>query len=167
MNVLAIDPGNVMSGYALIDEEYRPLKFGKIENEILEQMLLNNDLGLCEDDVVVIENLMSYGMPVGRTVLDTAVWIGRFTEICLLCRKQVPAYIFRKEYVTELCGSARAKDSNVTAYLIERFAPDTPNHGKGSVKAKGFFWGFKADIWAAYAQAIYFLDIIKGNKAHM
>ena len=36
MPIIAIDPGNVQSGYCVIDQKtLRPLEFGKIDNEEL------------------------------------------------------------------------------------------------------------------------------------
>jgi len=158
MKVLAIDPGNIYSGYALIDEDYKPIECGKIENTILEKKLFTNSFGLTPYDIVTIEMVKSYGMQVGQTVFDTCIWIGRFTEILVINRGHMPTYVGRKEYILALCGSTKAKDSNVIQYLIDRFAPDTPNRGKGSKKEQGWFYGFKADVWQAYAIAVWTLD---------
>lgn len=163
MKLLALDPGNVESGYAVIDENYKPIQFGKISNEEAEYLLVTQARTF---DQIVIENLAFYGMPVGRSVLDTAIWIGRFTEICVL-QANHPEYVLRKQYVAELTGSAKAKDANVIQYLIDRFAPNDPNRGKGTKKNPGWFYGFKADVWQAYALAIWKMDLIKGNITHL
>lgn len=154
--ILAIDPGNIESGYCVIEYTYSPLEFGKVENTLMLKMIEGKFPWLGVDEVV-IEMVASYGMPVGKTVFDTCVWIGRFTQE--LENQGIPiSYVTRKEYVTEFCGSARAKDANVIQYLIDRFASDTPNRGKGYKKAPGWFYGFKADVWQAYALAVYQLD---------
>lgn len=161
MRLLAIDPGNVESGWCVIDEDYKFLQYGKSVNEDLLFWLKRTPF-----DHVVIEMVASYGMPVGKTVFDTCVWIGRFSQAIYEYHDLEITYVPRKEYVTELCGSSRAKDSNVTQYLIDRFAPDTPNRGKGSKKNPGWFYGVKKDIWQAYALAVYEMDRWKnGNKS--
>ena len=161
--ILAIDPGNIESGYCVLKDNYSPLEFGKVENNVLLNMIGGRFPWLRIDEAV-IEMVASYGMPVGKTVFDTCVWIGRFTQE--LDNQSIPiSYVTRKEYVTEFCGSARAKDANVIQYLIDRFAPDTPNRGKGTKKNPGWFYGFKADVWQAYALGVYQLDrgINSGN----
>lgn len=149
--VIAIDPGNVFTGWAIL-EGYRPVKFDKSRNEDLLEIIKTEKI-----DEAVIEMVASYGMPAGSTLFETCVWIGRFTQA--LAEKGVPvSYAFRKRYVTDLCGSPRAKDANVIQYLIDRFAKDVPNRGKGSKKEPGIFYGFKADIWQAYAIGVWYMD---------
>lgn len=55
-----------------------------------------------------------------------------------------------------LCNSMKAKDSNITQALIDLFAKDTPNKGKGTKKEPGYFYGFKKDVWQAFAVAYVF-----------
>ena len=79
-----------------------------------------------------------YGMPVGKEVFDTCVWIGRFIqeayELGIDCD-----YIYRKEEKMNLCNSMKAKDSNIRQALIDRFGT------AGTKKNPGWFYGFKAD----------------------
>lgn len=76
MTILAIDPGDKQSAYCFIDsEDLRPLRFGKEQNAVV--LLI---LQLEKYDLVVIERLASYGMPVGRNVFETCEWVGRFTQ---------------------------------------------------------------------------------------
>ena len=156
--ILAIDAGNKQSGYAILKDDYTPFAFGKVPNEELEKIME----GLEGIDLIVLEMVASYGMAVGETVFDTCVEIGRLQYIS---ETIAPVWMVkRKEYVTDLCGSSRAKDSNVVQYLIDRFAKDTPNRGKGTKKAKGWFYGFKADCWQAYAIGVWALDKLKEEK---
>ncbi len=142
--ILSIDPGNIESAFCLIDKEtYKPIKFGKIRNEEL--------LNIVKDefyDDFVIEMIASYGMPVGKEVFDTCVWIGRFIQASYC----YGFYIYRKEEKLNLCGSMKAKDSNIRQALIDRFGV------VGTKKAKGWFYGFKKDIWSAYAVGVTWLD---------
>jgi hypothetical protein len=53
----------------------------------------------------------------------------------------------------------RAKDSNIRQSLVDRFAPGERNYGKGTKAKPGFFYGFAADAWQAYALGVTYLDI--------
>lgn len=153
MRVLAIDPGNTESGYALIDADTRrPIEVDKIDNHLLRSKLIEG--GLQNVEVGAIEMIASYGMAVGREVFETCVWIGRFIEVsgCGL------APILRHEVKLHHCDSAKAKDANIAQALIDRFASGEPNRGKGTKAAPGFFYGFRADIWQAYALAVLVAD---------
>lgn len=146
--IIAIDPGNSQSGYCIIDlKTLRPLEFGKISNEdLLKKLALAADN---EWRWAVIEMVASYGMPVGREVFDTVLWIGRFFQVLnnqcpvrLLCRLQEKMHI---------CHNPKANDASIRHALIDRFAEHDLKTGRGTKKNPDFFYGFKADIWAAYA----------------
>ena len=145
MTILSIDPGNIESAYCLVESEtYKPIEFGKIKNE---ELLIKLDF--LKYDKLVIEMIASYGMAVGETVFQTCVWIGRFIQN----RKCYDfEYIYRKEEKINLCNSMKAKDSNIRQALIDRFGE------VGTKKNPGWFYGFKKDIWAAYAVAVTYLD---------
>lgn len=150
MKILAIDPGNVESAYCLIDKEtYKPLEFGKVDNTRLLMLL-----GELEYSELAIEMIASYGMPVGKEVFETCVWVGRFIQ-----RRECPnfEYVYRKEEKINLCGSMKAKDSNIRQALIDRFGV------VGTKKEQGFFYGFKSDIWAAFAVGVTYIDRGKAN----
>lgn len=160
MRILAIDPGNTESGWVLIDAKTRePLYFGKTENGVLLQMVHE-----CWDDVnaksVVIEMVASYGMAVGSDVFETCVWVGRFQQAANDWLTDDTALVRRLPVKVHHCHSAKAKDSNITQALVDRFAPGQTNHGKGTKGEPGFFYGFRADIWQAYALAVYAADTL-------
>lgn len=167
--VLAIDPGNEKSGYALIDYSYKPIQFGVVDNkEMLEIMDDRFFINLFEDaptrdqtDAIVFEMVSHYGsgMPAGKTVFDTCFWIGRYWQHSERYRGIIKGIMYRKEVKLNLCGSMRAKDGNIIQALVDRFAPGAPNHGKGTKKEPGWFYGFKADIWQAYALGVTYLDL--------
>lgn len=143
--ILSIDPGNVESGYCLIDNKtYKPIEFGKIDNvQLLIKVIELNY------EHLIVEMIASYGMPVGKEVFETCVWIGRFIQARNCADFD---YIYRKEEKINLCGSMKAKDSNIRQALIDRFGE------VGTKKNQGFFYGFKKDIWSAYAVGITWLD---------
>lgn len=149
--ILAIDPGNEYSAYCVIDKEtYKPIEFGKIDNSILLDLINTKfSKGI---ELLAIEMVASYGMAVGQTVFDTCVWIGRFIQEFVNYAKPHYEYIYRREEKMNLCNSMRAKDSNIRQALIDRFGE------VGTKKNPGWFYGFKADIWSAYAVGITYLD---------
>jgi hypothetical protein len=157
MRILAIDPGNTESGYALIDPTTcQPLSVGKINNYQLRNQIRNGDFGNLEN--VSIEMIASYGMAVGKEVFETCVWIGRYLELfTTICNVDL---VYRADIKLHHCHTSKAKDSNITQALIDRFASGTGNHGKGTKANPGWFYGFKADIWAAYALAVYTADTL-------
>lgn len=156
--ILGIDPGNIESGYVLIDKDtLEPLEVGKIKNEELMKQIEYGEF-LCVK-YVAIEMIASQGMAVGQSVFETCVWIGMFSQQIVNYLEVTPKLIYRKDEKMNLCNSMRAKDSNIVQALIDRFAPNTPNKGKGSKKAPGWFYGFKKDIWQAYAVGVTYYDM--------
>ena len=107
-----------------------------------------------------IEMVASYGMAVGAEVFDTCVWIGRFHEAIFGgARPHLPA----RGQAPPL-RHAKAKDANITQALVDRFAPGQPNRGKGTKAAPGFFYGFAADMWQAYALAVLVADRLHDGR---
>jgi hypothetical protein len=144
--ILAIDPGPTRSAW-LILEDGMPL-WPAYDIEDNDSVLAAVRTGLWFPDVLVIEEVRSYGMPVGREVFDTVRWTGRFQEA-----SPIPvAWLGRKEIVVHLCGSPRAKDPNVRQALLDRFG------GKGTKADKGPLFGIAADLWSALAIAVTWYD---------
>lgn len=155
MNTVAIDPGDVDSAFAWIDDATcKPTWAEKLPNDTVANFLRANAARI---DRVVIEMIASYGMPVGREVFETCVWIGRFEQIARELGIPVER-IVRKDVKMHHCHSNAAKDSNIIQALVDRFAYGLPNRGKGTKAEPGWFHGFKDDIWQAYALAVYAAD---------
>lgn len=157
MRVFAIDPGNVLSAFCVVDADtLRPLVFGKIPNEELRDYIIG--FRFDEDDRAVVEMVQSFGMAVGREVFDTCVWVGRFSE--RLDRKLLHPtdMVYRKEEKLHICGNSQAKDTNIRQALIDRFAQHDLKNGKGTKAKPDFFYGFKADVWSAYAVALTYIE---------
>ena len=134
--ILAIDPGNMKSGYVVVEHDgeeiRRVLEAGKKGNNELLPMLERKLYGNGHD--VAIEMIAGMGMTVGQEVFDTCVWIGRFWQTVLWQTGYGPTRIFRREEKLDLCGSLSAKDANIRQALVDRYAPGQPNFGKGTKK---------------------------------
>lgn len=150
--ILALDPGTTQTGWVLfgdgrvhassVDENYRVLNF----------------VGECGADPAVehlaIEMIASYGMPVGREVFETCVWIGRFQQAWHL--PEAVRLVYRNDVKLHLCGSPRAKDPNVRQALIDLF----PATGGGKVQQIGTkgrpgpLYGVSSHAWPALGVAI-------------
>jgi hypothetical protein len=97
-----------------------------------------------------------YGMPVGATVFETCVWIGRFIEAW----GDEFTKVYRKETKMHLCQTMRAKDSNIRQAIIDRY-PATGGGKKPQIGTKaqpGPLYGVSKDVWAALAVAITFAE---------
>lgn len=151
MTILAIDPGDKESAYCFVDSEtLEPGFFGKVPNE--ELLAYINTFTY---DCIVIERISSYGMAVGRNVFETCEWVGRFTQAALPAKAE---YIYRKEEKLHICQDSKAKDANIRRALIDRFARHDLQNGKGTKAQPDFFYGFRADVWAAYAVGLTYLE---------
>lgn len=161
MKILAIDPGNIDSAYVVLDDNLTPIYHDKVDNNTLIHKVIPRLLRRGITDVA-IEMIASYGMAVGKTVFDTCVWVGRFWEATE--GVQHKRLIYRIEEKSTLCHDSKAKDGNIRQALIDRFAPNTPNGGKGSKKVPEFFYGFAADQWAAMAVGVTYHDLYFGGN---
>jgi hypothetical protein len=152
MRLLAIDPGNIDSAYVIFDTaDLRPIEFGKVPNFAVL------DVAADFTGPLAIEMIASYGMPVGVEVFETCVWVGRFIQ-AHNAADGAAELIYRKPVKRHFCGTDQAKDPNVVQALRDRFAPGQPNYGKGTKADPGWFYGFAADVWQAYAVGVYFAD---------
>ena len=159
--ILAIDPGNMESGYVLVEHDGQEIRkvldVGKVPNGEIFPVLCR------EYQHLAIEMVAGMGMPVGQEVFDTCVWVGRFWEIALRSGGYEPKRIYRRDEKLYLCGRLSAKDKNIRQALIDRY-------GVVGTKANpGFFYvngvKFAQDMWAAMAVAVtYFDKYIKGVK---
>lgn len=157
MTILAIDPGNTESGYAVIKmPEFSLLKFGKLENNMLLHFL---PVLIGVSDHFAIEMVASYGMPVGKDVFETCVWIGRFIQAARLEHH----FVYRKDEKNRLCFDSRAKDSNIRQALINRYAKFDFKNGKGTKKNPDTFYGVSKDAWQAIAVGVTYYEM-KGSE---
>jgi hypothetical protein len=152
--IYALDPGNMRSALVILSDDGRVVTSSLLENDLMHAALVGpRDPALV--DVLVVEQIESFGMPVGREVFETVFWSGRFVEAWRGPWARVP----RRDVKLHLCGQARAKDGNIRQALIDRYGP-----GKDAaigVKAKpGPLYGLRADLWAALAVGVTYLDTL-------
>ena len=130
--IFAIDPGSEQSAFVLYDSHDKViLDKGIVDNSEMMDIL---DAGT-KSDITAIEMVASYGMPVGKDVFQTCVWVGRFDP------DASATLVYRKDVKMHLCGSMRAKDSNIRQALIDKL-------GKEATK------GVSKDVWSALAVAV-------------
>lgn len=157
MKLLALDTGTTQTGYCIVDTEtYKPIDFGKIDNEEM--------LGICKKadfDIVAYEQFKSYGMPIGDSTIESIQWNGRFIQA--ISERNIHFYpIMRVEEKVAVCGTTKAKDSNIRQGLIDRFAKHDFKNGKGTKNDPDFFYGFAKDMWSSFAIAYTFIEKNKG-----
>jgi hypothetical protein len=139
--ILAIDPGTVRSAYVFWDSKTETIEDkGRVPNEQMLEIIKNR-----QDVHVVVEMVSSYGMPVGREIFETVLWVGRFVQVASGFSK-----VYRKDIKMYLCKTARAKDSHIRRALIARFGE------VGTKKKPGRLYGVSNDIWSALAVAVYY-----------
>jgi len=167
--ILAIDPGTVQSAWVLFADG-RPVAFGIWPNADLLGALRKDApayrvfepnapaYAALEGRVAVIEQIASYGMPVGAEVFETVRWSGRFEEALY---PTPVAQLPRRDVKLHLCGNSRAKDANIRQALLDRFGGKSAT---GTKKAPGPLHGIHADLWAALAIAVTYADLHGGAK---
>ncbi|CAB4218380.1 hypothetical protein UFOVP1596_18 [uncultured Caudovirales phage] len=146
MKILAIDPGTTESAYVVWDGQLIHAK-GKIINADLKGLLHH-----CEANVMAVEMIASYGMPVGKEVFETCLFIGKLLERWEALERLPAELIYRKDIKIHHCGSMKAKDGNIRQALIDRFGVP------GTKKQPGITYGVSNDIWSALAIGVYYFD---------
>jgi hypothetical protein len=143
--ILAIDPGTTESGLVLWRDGKVTASGITTNDEVFDWIRSSS-----EHATVAIEMIASYGMPVGREVFETCVWIGRFVQVAGVERVRL---IYRRDVKLHLCGSPRAKDANIRQALIDRLGPP------GTKKAPGGTYGIRSHAWPALAVAVTAADL--------
>ncbi len=147
--IVAIDPGTTQSAIITMTEDYEIQNMAISPNEDLVDLLIFfSKHSPILHSKLIIEMVACYGMPVGRTVFETCVWIGRFIEAF----KGEHEMVYRKDIKIHFCNATKAKDSNIRQALVDRFGEP------GTKKNKGKLYGIKKDLWSALAVGTYYLD---------
>ena len=162
--IISIDPGTTMSGVCLVcTDDLKPLWCDKLDNGEIRLSVVRKlgELGIeWRDAECVIERMQGNNMPVSSDVFLTCEWIGRFDLQMREITGTKTSYVFRRDEYNCLCANIYThNDKGVRIALVERFAFGQPNYGKGTKKEPGWFYGFAADAWSAYAIAVTFYDL--------
>jgi hypothetical protein len=155
--VLAVDPGTTRSAICRLSPGGTP-ECERLENDHLLRRL--RGASECGDPaILVIEQVEHYGtgMPIGRDVLETVYWSGRFCEAWERGGGRVER-LPRRVVKLHLCGTSRAKDPNVRQALIDRWGGQEDAIGRKATA--GPLYGIAGDEWAATAVAVTYLDQI-------
>ena len=151
MIVLSVDPGTSQSAYCVMDSEdmSRIVAKGKVENEELIGIVKKGYF-----DVLVIEGFQSFGMAVGATVFTTAYYIGRLLQIAEDLGSKTHI-MYRTDVKMHICGTTRAKDTNIRQAMLDRFG------AQGTKKQQGPLYGVTKDVFSALAICVTYIDTIK------
>jgi hypothetical protein len=151
LTVLAIDPGSSESAFVILKPNGRIADFAKLPNPKILLHLQRREL---HADLMAIEKIASYGMPVGAETFDTCFWSGRFIEAWGGSFTSHPwRLIPRAEVKMHLCHkTAGVNDSVIRQRLIDLHGGKEAAIGRKAMP--GPLYGVKADCWQALALAV-------------
>ena len=161
-----------MSAYCVLQPDYSIISAAKVPNEDLHTLIARGGM-----DEMVIECMeprflggqKTAGQMIGSETYEACIWIGRYLEQAMQLGMKVHR-VYRHEERSRLIPSKRNKlpplpagtgqtaDAQIRAALIQRFAKHDMKNGKGTAKCKDTFYGFKADMWNAFAVGVVHLD---------
>lgn len=154
MNIIAIDPGPERS--ALVYLQGRQPTFTMLERNDAIRDALMMDCGTFfafdEMATLVIEQVESFGMPVGKEIFSTVFWAGRFAE----CWGGPWAQLPRRAVKLHHCHSIRANDASIRQALLDRYGGKAVAVGRKA--APGPLYGIKQDLWSALALGLTYLE---------
>ena len=179
MKYLTVDPGTTQSAYCGMREDYSLITAAKVDNDKLMQLI-----NLGGYDALVIECMEARTLNVkklkpgerplppqkiGDETYETCIWIGRFMEAAIR-RNMVVYRVGRSEERKRLIPSKKngleplpepvpkSVDAQIRLSLIRRFAKHDKVTGKGKKASPDVFYGFKTDMWNAFAVGVVHLD---------
>jgi hypothetical protein len=136
MSLLAVDPGTTESGYVVLDDDGSITAAGVLPNE----EILATIYGWNDD--VAVERFEARGMSIGDDSVVTILWTGRFVEAA-----ERFVLVKRSEVKTFLCGTQKAKDTNIRQALVDLIGPP------GNKANPGPTYLVKSHAWAALGVA--------------
>jgi hypothetical protein len=143
MVCIGIDPGPELSAYACLEGKIIR-GWGKVPNPDLLLLIPG-----WQNAVLTLEGLQCYGMPVGESTFQTAIWLGRFIQKAVECHINWQV-VKRSDVKYYLCGAkAKLKDKDVREALVQKYGLP------GTKKEPGPTYGISGDGWSALALADY------------
>ena len=115
MTVIGLDPGTRDSAFVVF-----------LENTVMRADVLPNEAVVeflaawvsSERTVLVIEQIESFGMAVGREVFETVFWTGRMAQAWTPKPfDRLPRRVIKQH----LCHTSRATDGNIRQAIMDRF----------------------------------------------
>ena len=159
--ILGIDPGPEESAYAVLDYPSRKIiTHGQVDSrvmgDVLGQWLTEQEqrLSLLSNrPVVAIEGMQSYGIPAGKTIYNTLLWIGRYCQVAIGRATVWP--LFRPAIRGHFLGGVKlpglkTADAKIRATMVQRWLGQTA--------------GFSKDQWSALAIATMAHDLMQAGK---
>lgn len=154
MTVLGIDPGYEQSAWVLYDGQ-KVVEHAIEPNDALLSRLTSGSWRAGEITAVVLEQIESFGMAVGREVFETVFVTGRLYERARY-RTRCVERMSRKMVKLHHCESNRATDSNIRVAIVDRFGGTEKAIGRKATA--GPLYGIKSHEWAALALAVAWWD---------
>lgn len=157
MRVWAVDPGYEQSALVIYDG-VSVLEHVTEPNAALLQRI--SDRTRSSSETLVVEQMASFGMPVGAEVFETVHWAGRFIQAWTGYRPPLMPWDRIKRHVVKdrLCGNQRAKDAHIRQALLDRFGPGKAK-AIGLKSDKGPLYGLHGDEWSALSVAVTWWDL--------
>lgn len=150
--IVGVDPGPKETAWVVLGND-GPVMFEKAHNEAVLTFLS----GLSGLMPICIEMIASYGMPVGREVFETCVWIGRYMQV-----QPTATRITRGHVKMNICKSPKANDASIRTALLDLYGGK--EKAIGNKKSPGPLYGMSGDVWAALAVAHTARDVTERFK---
>ena len=152
MKILSIDPGTVQSGFVVFNSETRQVE----ESGVVENEELLHRSSWVDADILAIESLQSYGMTVGQTTFETAIWVGRFIQYAVSNQIPYKKLYKKKDINPAICFTPQAKDKNIRRAVLDMFEPTGggKNPEIGTKALPGPLFGVNSHAISALAVAL-------------
>jgi hypothetical protein len=144
--IIGIDPGNENTAMVIMEED-KIIWHSKESNDVAIERLKIKCHSV-HNFSVFIEGIYTRGMPMSQFEIDTAKVIGRFMQVCI--DNDTPYEIVDRRHIkVSMCGTVKAKDSNIRQAIIDRYGGK--EKAIGNKKAPGPLYGIVTDEWQALA----------------